>query len=50
MKPSRTGLNLCSTPILPRGFHHSAASAEKRATSPGSTVEPLAGVVLMVID
>src|SRR6478672_3877206 len=34
----RTGLNLCSGAILPRGFHHSAASAEKRSTSAGSTV------------
>ncbi len=39
MNPSRTGLNLCSDPILPRGSHHSCASAEKRATSSGSTVE-----------
>src|SRR6478609_7891612 len=34
----RTGLNLCSGAILPRGFHHSAASAENRSTSAGSTV------------
>src|SRR6266508_2015027 len=50
MKPSRTGLNLCSTPILPRGFHHSAASAEKRSTSAWSTVEPRAGFMLIAID
>ena len=39
MKASRTGLNLCSIRILPRGSHHSAAMAEKRATSAASTVE-----------
>src|SRR6266851_2125514 len=39
MKPSRTGLNRCSTAIRPRGSHHSAASAEKRSTSAASTVE-----------
>jgi hypothetical protein len=49
MKPSRTGLNLCSTAMLPRGSHHSAASAEKRATAASSTVEAWADVVVLAI-
>src|SRR5712691_3583487 len=50
MKPSRTGLNRCSTAILPRGSHHSSARAEKRSTSAASTVEPGRGLVVLVID
>jgi hypothetical protein len=33
---------LCSGAILPRGSHHSEASAEKRATSAASTEADLA--------
>src|SRR5262249_61510669 len=50
MKASRTGLNLCSMAIGPRGSHHSAARAEKRATSATSTVEPPTGFAPPVIN
>src|SRR5215471_12880453 len=50
MKASRIGLNLCSMAIGPRGSHHSAARAEKRATSAASTVEPPTGFAPPVID
>ena len=45
MNCSRTGLNTCSTPNLPLGFHHSAAMAENLATSDGSR-EGTAAVIL----
>src|SRR6267143_1958088 len=48
MKASRTGLNLCNGAILPRGFHHSSASAANRATSARSTlVRSAAGLFTM---
>src|SRR6266536_1191731 len=42
MKRSRIGLIRCSMRILPRGSQNSAASAENRATSAGSTLELVA--------
>lgn len=45
MKARRTGLNLCSGANLPLGSHHSAAMAEKRATSSGSMEERAAAVM-----
>jgi hypothetical protein len=50
MKPNRTGLNRCSTAILPRGSHQSSASAEKRSTSAVSTVDPRLVLVLLAMD
>jgi hypothetical protein len=39
MKPSRTGLNLCSGANFPFGSHHSAAMRENFSTWAGSTEE-----------